>query len=188
MGFARLSLGAVVLGTLLLAPGVSPSFAAFDAYLAIDGIEGDSTASKHKGDHDVLSYTWGATQSGTFHGGGGGTAGRVNMQDLTITKQLDGASPVLAQAVAEGRRIASARLTLRRAGGNKEKYMDYVFTNVVISSIQQGGSAQGEGGVPIEEVGLNFSKIQWKFFKVGTDGKPQGAVVGCWDVQTNNRC
>jgi type VI secretion system secreted protein Hcp len=36
--------------------------AAFDYFLKIDGIPGESTDSKHKDEIDVLSWSWGETQ------------------------------------------------------------------------------------------------------------------------------
>ena len=43
-----------------------------DYFLKIDGIEGESADHKHKGEIDIMSYSMGATQTGTFSMGGGG--------------------------------------------------------------------------------------------------------------------
>ena len=59
--------------------------AAVDYFLKIDGIQGESKADKHKDEIDIQSFSWGATQSGTFAGGGGGGAGKVSMQDFHFT-------------------------------------------------------------------------------------------------------
>ena len=55
--------------------------ATVDYFLKIDGIDGESTDNKHKNEIDVLSWSWGETQSGTMAGGGGGGAGKVAMQE-----------------------------------------------------------------------------------------------------------
>ena len=44
--------------------------AAADYFLKIDGIEGESKADKHKDEIDLQSFSWGATQSGSFAAGG----------------------------------------------------------------------------------------------------------------------
>ena len=43
-----------------------------DYFLKIDGIDGESTDAKHKGEIDLQSWGFGASQSGTMHSGGGG--------------------------------------------------------------------------------------------------------------------
>ena len=53
--------------------------AAVDYFLKIDGVDGESTDDKHKGEIDILSWSWGVQQSGTMaHGGGGGEGKLLN--------------------------------------------------------------------------------------------------------------
>ena len=59
--------------------------AAVDYFLKLDGIQGESKADKHSDEIDVLSFSWGETQSGTFAVGGGGGSGKVSMQDFHFT-------------------------------------------------------------------------------------------------------
>ena len=68
---------------------------AVDMFIKIDGIKGESKDKKHKDEIDVLAWSWGMSQSGTFHTGGGGGAGKVNVQDLSFTKWVDKASAAL---------------------------------------------------------------------------------------------
>jgi type VI secretion system secreted protein Hcp len=49
---------------------------AVDFFLKIDGIDGESKDSKHKGEIDIESFSWGATQTGTSHAGGGSGAAK----------------------------------------------------------------------------------------------------------------
>ena len=46
-------------------------------------IKGESKDAAHADEIDVLSWNWGLSNSGSFHTGGGGGAGKVNIQDLT---------------------------------------------------------------------------------------------------------
>lgn len=41
----------------------------------------------------VLAWSWGASNSGTTHMGGGGGAGKANVQDLSLTRSTDAQSP-----------------------------------------------------------------------------------------------
>ena len=48
---------------------------AVDMFLKMDGIKGESVDDKHKDEIDVLSWSWGMSQSGSAHMGGGAGAG-----------------------------------------------------------------------------------------------------------------
>jgi type VI secretion system secreted protein Hcp len=161
----------------------------FDGFLKIDGIEGESTDDKHKGEIEILSYSQGVSQSitGTASATGTFTGQRADLTPITITKQLDKSSPKLAAACANGDHIKSALLTLHRAGGDKKQYMEYKLTDVLISSYNVGGASAGEGGVPVEEVALHYGKIEWKYTVVGLDGKPAGNVSAGWNLKENKK-
>ena len=48
----------------------------FDAFLKIDGIPGESTAEKHKGEIEIESFSWGVSNSGSATHGGTWRGGR----------------------------------------------------------------------------------------------------------------
>src|SRR5256885_3864946 len=102
--------------------------AAVDYFLKVDGIEGESTDSKHKGEIDVQSFSWGETQSGTFAAGGGGGAGKVAMQDFHFVMGVNKSSPKLMLACANGQHIKQAVLTCRKAGTDQQEYMKWTFS------------------------------------------------------------
>jgi type VI secretion system secreted protein Hcp len=159
----------------------------FDAFLKVDGLDGESNDSKHKGEMEILSFHWGVTQAitGTTSSTGTFTGQRADLSPLIVTKQLDKASAKAAQACAAGDHFASAVLTLNRAGGDKQPYMEYKLSDVLISSYRVGGSAQGDGGVPLEEVAFNYGKIEWKYTQVSLSGKAAGNVAAGWDLSKN---
>jgi len=161
----------------------------FDTFLKVDGVAGESTDAKHKGEIEILSYSWGVSQaiSGTVSSAGTFSGQRCDMSAVTVVKALDKSSPKLAQACAAGEHFTSATLTLSRAGGDKQPYMQYKLSDVLLESVRTGGSTQGEGGVPTEEVGLRYGKIELEYTVVGTDGKPAGNVTGGWDLKENKK-
>ena len=61
--------------------------AAFDYFLRLDGIPGESLDAKHKGEIDVLSWSWGESQEIAATPGGGSGAGKVAMTDLHVSLQ-----------------------------------------------------------------------------------------------------
>lgn len=162
---------------------------AFDAFLKIEGIEGESTDDKHKGEVEVLSYSWGATQraSASASSAGSITSERADFHPFTIVKALDKASPKLYLSCASGEHLKSVRLELCRAGGDKQPYMEYKMTDVIVTSVRPGGSGQGES-VPLEEVSFSYGKIEWKYTQTKVEGgKGAGNVVAGWDLKTNKK-
>lgn len=158
---------------------------ATDVFLKIDTIPGESTDSKHAGEIDVLSWSWGASQSGTFATGGGGGAGKVNMQDFSFTQTMQKSSNELMLACAEGRHIPKAILTARKAGTGQQEYMKITFSDLLVSSYQTGGS--GEGGVPMESISLNYAKIQFEYAVQKADGQMEGFVSKGYDLKKNEK-
>ena len=161
----------------------------FDSFLKIDGIDGESTDAKHKGEIEILSFNWGVSQAitGTVSSSGTFSGQRCDMTAVSIVKQLDKASPKLAQGCAAGDHFKNATLTLSRSTGDKQAYMVYKLSDVLIENVSVGGASQGEGGVPSEEVGLRYAKIELEYTVVGTDGKAAGNVASGWDLKENKK-
>jgi type VI secretion system secreted protein Hcp len=161
---------------------------AIDMFLKISTVPGESQDDKHKDWIEVLSFSFGASQksAGERSTGGAASAERVSMQDFSVVKSLDKASPKLFIACCKGEHISEVKLELCRATGDKSKYMEYKMTDVLVSSVRKGGSAQGGEGLPLEEVAFNFGKIDWTY--TATDhktGKPSGDVKAHWDLVSN---
>ena len=87
-----------------------------DMFLKIGDLKGESVDSIHKGEIDVLAWSWGLSQSGTTHSGSGGGAGTVNVQDLSLTKYIDKSSPGLVTACCTGKHFQDATLAIRKNG------------------------------------------------------------------------
>jgi type VI secretion system secreted protein Hcp len=156
----------------------------FDAFLKIDGIEGESPDSKHGKEIQLLSFSFGADQPASSSLGGGSGAGKVNMHDLSIVKQVDKASPKLFVACCTGQHIKSAVLTSRKAGGDQQDYMIVTLSDIIVSHVTTAGQAAGTDGLPNEQVSLNFSKVNFEYKEQGADGTLKGTVAGGYDIKT----
>ena len=159
---------------------------AFDAFLKLDGIPGESTDDKHKDWIELLSYSWGASQmaSATSSSSGGASTERADFQDFNIVKLLDKASPKLAVKCADGSHIKEVTIELCRAGGDKVKYMEYKMKECIVSSVSVGGAGGGEE--PSESVTLNYGSIEWNYTQQKrADGSGGGQVAGGWDLKGN---
>jgi len=157
---------------------------ATDYFLKLDGIKGESKDSKHKDEIDILSFSWGASQSGTGATAGGSGAGKVAMQDFHFVMKMSKASPILFQALATGKHIKQADLVARKAGGTQQEYLKIKFTDVLISSYQSGGS-QGGDEIPVEQISLNFAKINVEYADQKEDGSLNPATVASYDLKQN---
>jgi type VI secretion system secreted protein Hcp len=161
---------------------------AFDAFLKIDGIAGESADDKHKEWIELDSYSFDIDQpsSATDSSAGGGTTERVNFSDLHITKKIDKSSPLLMMRCCDGKHIATATIELCRAGGDKLKYLEVKMENVIVSSVRAGGKSQNADGFPSENVSLNFAKVKWTYTQQKrADGTGGGNVAGGWDLTAN---
>ena len=157
---------------------------AVDYFLKIDGIDGESTDSKHKGEIELASFSWGVSQSGQPGPGGGGGAGKAQFQDFHFVARTTKASPKLFLACASGQHVKSALLTCRRAGRDRFEFIKYKLSEVLVSSFVTGGSTPEE---PLDQVSLNFAKIEMEYVPRGKAGKAEAAVKAAWDLKANKK-
>lgn len=157
---------------------------AFDAFLKIDGIPGESTDDKHKDWIEILTFDLGAQQpvSYTASSAGGATAERVNIDPFSITKEVDNASPKLFEAATTGKHIKEVVLEVWRAGSEKQKYLEVRLEQALIADYQLGGG----GGLPTESVKFAPGRIKLTYFKQNrVDGIASGAIAAGWDLIAN---
>lgn len=157
---------------------------AVDMFLKLEGIEGESQDDSHPKEIDVLAWSWGMSQSGTFHSGGGGGAGKANFQDISFTKYIDKSSMTLMQNVASGEHIPKATLIVRKAGGKSPlEYLKIEMTTVMVTSVSTGGSG-GEDRLT-ENVTLNFRHVSTQYKPQTDKGASEPAIEFKWDIAKN---
>jgi len=161
---------------------------AFDAFLKFDVIDGESTDAKHKGEIEILSYSFGLSNSGSAIADPGTGEGKVSFQDFHFVSRLQKSSPVLFLKCASGEHIKEAVLSVRKAGGTglAVDYYKVKLTDIVVSSFQQGGTGDGQEAVPLEQISLNFAKFQMQYQTQNAKGALTGSpVVAGWDLKEN---
>jgi type VI secretion system secreted protein Hcp len=158
---------------------------AVDMFLKMDPIKGEARDKAHKEAMDVLAWSWGMSQSGTTHMGGGGGAGKVSVQDLSITKYIDKASCELMQACCQGTHFDKATLIVRKAGDQPLEYVTINMEEVMVTAVSTGGSG-GEDRLT-ENVTLNFAKVMVEYKEQQKDGsgKPVGKMN--WNIAENTK-
>ena len=147
---------------------------AVDMFLKLDGIQGESRDNKHKGEIEILSFSWGVTNS-TGQTGGGAGSGKVNVQDFSIVKQLDTTSPEFLEKACRGEHMGSGLLTLVRTGtgkGDQQEYLKIKLSDILVSSYQTGGA---NNAVPVEQVTFSFQNVEVYAAETRADGS-----IGGW--------
>ena len=154
---------------------------AVDVFLKLGDIKGESKDSKHVGEIDVLSWSWGVSQTGSMSAGGGGGAGKANFSDLNIMHALDKASPVLMSKCATGEHIKEATLVSRKAGKGQQEYLIVKLNDILITSVQPSGSSEH----PMESVSMQFAKVDLEYKPQKEDGTLDAGLHFKYDIKAN---
>jgi type VI secretion system secreted protein Hcp len=160
--------------------------AAVDYFLKIDGIDGESSDDKHKGEIELQSFSMGVTQHGTHGAGAGGGAGKATFSDLHFTMRVNKASPKLFLACATGEHIKKAVLTCRKAGKDQQEYLKVTLSEALVASFQEGGSSHGDV-IPVDQFSLNYAKIEVEYKPQKADGTLDAAVKAGYDLAHNKK-
>jgi type VI secretion system secreted protein Hcp len=138
-------------------------------------IKGESQDTQHKGDIDVLGWSWGMQGKPSL--GGGGASGKASINDLRIVKRVDSASTALMLALRTNEPIQKAVLTLRKAGKTQLEYLKVTIEQGRVTSLTiDAGDSSGSPDL-VEIVKFSFNKIEVEYVPQGNDGQPQGGMT-----------
>jgi len=156
-------------------------------FLKIDGIPGESTDDKHKGELELSSFSMGESNSGTITSATGGAgAGKVSFHDFNFTTRFSKASPKLMFACAAGEHIRSAVMTARKNGGRGGGF-EFLFVklnDVLVSSFQTGGSGDG---IPLDAVSFAFAKVEVDYKEQKATGALGAVTSFVWNLVENKQ-
>ena len=154
---------------------------AFDAFIDLDGVKGESTRKGFEGQIELLNFSFGAHNPTTIGSGGGGGAGKVTLSAFSFNKWTDAASPTLFQACCKGKHFPKCKVTLHKAGGDEAvDYLVYDFEKCYVESIQWSGSSGGSDR-PDESVQMAFGKVTITYTPQTETGAKGSPVVASWD-------
>ena len=153
---------------------------AFDAFLKIDGIPGESTDDSHQGWIEIESFAFGTDQ---IYSAADSTNGCITVDHLELSKLSDQATSKLREYCAYGKHAREATLEVRRSG-NKQKCLEVKMNNVIVAAYRS--HAHKQPNDPSEEVELSFAKVKWTCPQpVGANDAPVVSLAGGWDVAAN---
>jgi type VI secretion system secreted protein Hcp len=153
-----------------------------DIFAKIGDIKGESLDAKHKDEIEVLSFSWGVTNTGAPAPDGGGGAGKATFQDLSIIHNVDKASPRLMQACATGTHLKDATITHRKSGKGQQEYLIVKLNDVIITGVTD-GDASGQLGS--ETVSLAFAKVDLEYKPQKPDGSLDTGIHFKYDLKAN---
>lgn len=158
--------------------------AAFETFLKVDGVAGESVDVKHRGEIVVETWSWHETAPPAAPTGGGTGAGRVSMADLAFTTRVSKASPPLLLACATGRRLRTAVLIVRRAGGARLDFLTISLAEVTVTGFD---TVTGPDDGVVDSVSLGFVQIRYAYREQKADGSLGAATEVGWDRKLNTR-
>lgn len=155
-----------------------------DAFLELEGVKGESRDDTYKGKIEILSWSWGMANTGSAQFGGGGGAGKVQVNDLAIFKRVDKSTPILMKNCATGVHIDKGRMIVRKAGGDKSlEYFTIDLKDVLVSAIQTHSDANSPW--LMEEVHLNFEEFKVVYTPQDNKGGGNAAVEFGYNMSKN---
>jgi type VI secretion system secreted protein Hcp len=156
---------------------------ASNMFAKIGDIKGESRDAKHKDEIEVLSWSWGVSQSGSVTPGGGGGAGKATFQDFAFTHHIDKASPLLMKSCATGTHIPEATITIRKAGKAQQDYLIIKMTDVLITGVAMSVAADEPSGT--EVVTLQTAKVDLEYKAQKADGSLDAGLHFKYDIKAN---
>lgn len=138
-------------------------------------INGEAQDDTHKGEIEVLSWSWGMQGKPSL--GGGAASGKATMRELRIVKKVDKASTALMSALRTNESIKEGLLTLRKTGTSKLEYLKITIQDGRVLALDiEAGDVNGSPTL-VERVSFSFNKIEIEYVPQGGDGMPQGSTM-----------
>jgi type VI secretion system secreted protein Hcp len=156
---------------------------ASDMFAKIGDIKGESLDGKHKDEIEVLSWSWGVTQSGSVAHGTGSGAGKPSFHDFNFTHHIDKASPLLMKSCATGAHLTEGTITVRKAGKAPQEYLIIKMNDVIITGVAM--SVASEAPATAENVTLQAAKVDLEYKAQKADGSLEAGLHFKYDIKAN---
>jgi type VI secretion system secreted protein Hcp len=153
-----------------------------DTHIKFDGVDGEATHKDHKGEIEVLSWSWNVHNSNVGGTAGGGSGrGKASPGDFVFTHTYDKSSPVLAKHSAAGKHFKTVVLTARKSGEGQKDFFKVTMKEAFITSVSPSGGSHGE---ITENVAMTYKDIEFSYKPQDDKGGLGGEVKFGWDVAT----
>jgi len=148
-------------------------------FLKVQGVTGEASDPTHKGEINIVSWSWG--MDSPREAITGLAKGRVVVSELNIVKRVDQSSATLMSFLRNNKVVPLAQLTVRKAGDEPFEYFKIEMENVKVTSLK----AESDDDELVEHLSLGFSKVRVTYTPQGkTGGSGGGANVFETDAHT----
>ncbi len=151
-----------------------------DTHIKFDGVDGESNHKDHKGEIEVLSWSWGISNASGLAGGGSGK-GKGTPGEFNFDHEYDKASPVLSKKCAQGAHFPSVVVTARKSGDGQKDFLKVTMKEVFITSVSPMGS---QGGDLRESVRMSYGFIEFGYKPQDDKGGMGGEVKFGWNIKS----
>lgn len=165
-------------------------------------VQGEAKAHGHIDEIELHSFSFGAVQS--YDAATARPTGKRKLQEFTITKLVDKATPRLMLVCANGEAIKEAVLTCRKAGREQLEYLKITMHNAAIArwrihlgdstALAEQASPENAGAidaanygigdiVPFEVIAFACPKIEVTYWPQKSDGNLGAPITGQIDIR-----
>jgi len=163
-----------------------------DFYIKFDGVDGESSDSKHQGwiELGVLSHNIQLPFSNSSYSstGGGTNAGRADFGFFDCVKSVDKSSVKIMEKCGTGFTIPTAEIHCCQAGDGTEKhtYLTYKLKDVIITSYSINAS-QHDDARPQETMSVAYGNIEVGYKDLTDAGKAGAEVKFQYSLKENKK-
>lgn len=115
--------------------------------------------------------------------GGGGGAGKVQYQDLSVHTCIDKATPAVMRYVSNGKHISKLELSVCKAGGHQIEYCRITLENVIITNVTFNGTSHRD------LIGISYqfqaAKVRNQYWEQSASGGKGAESQSGWDIKEN---
>lgn len=150
-------------------------------FLKVEGVTGESGDADHKGEIDVVSWSWGLQAPSDV--ATGLASGRRRLSELQITKKVDRATPVLMQYLSRNTKAKTAVLTVRKAGKTPLTYFKISMKEVRVASVK----TESVDAELMDRVNFTFAEVTITYTPQDASGAKGGGDVefsDTWALET----
>jgi type VI secretion system secreted protein Hcp len=149
------------------------------AYVKFDGIDGEATDSMHSKWSDLSSFSYNLKREPAT----AGTPSVLRVSDIVCVKELDKASPKLAESLLTGRVVKTVDISVTRTvDGGEVVYLEIQLTNVSLT-LNKVTVDTGLGDRGAEEISFSYEEISVVYTPFDSRGAPGDPVKYSWNVE-----
>lgn len=158
-------------------------------FLQYEGISGESSDKDHSDWVDIDSWSWDVNRKITSRPStrGDRESSNAEISDLILTKKMDASSNQFFLESCYGRgKTATLHITKTGSGGGADVYMEYTFSNCLITHYAISGNGQ-DIGRPTEEIHISFVEVSAKYTQYDEDNILHSPNAVGFNTATNQK-